>query len=327
MRRNRSIDAFRGLAIVGMVFFTLTLRLSGDLPDLMQHNVRGSLHIGDFILPLFIFGSGLSLAYYISKRKKEEKRFVSSVLERFGLLAVVGILLSHFSAKGFLEMDEVMLIALLFLACTALYNLDWKILLGIVPFIDLAYLFFIRPGWLASMDPFTGHYLGGYAAAPFYMTVMIAGLIIGKGIVSKGLWCMNNILAIALISFLFFICWLFVPIEKLAVSPSFMMLSILVCFAVFVLIDKLIKALNGLGEIEYMGRKPLRYWIMMYVGFLIPLTLYAEHNGLSFPLSVDWLLAVLLSVCVMLVLWLASQGIDYYLSKNKKNKIERNAHP
>ena len=57
------MDAFRGLAIVGMVFFTLTLKLSRNLPDILKHNVSGSLHLGDFVLPMFIFGSGISLAY------------------------------------------------------------------------------------------------------------------------------------------------------------------------------------------------------------------------------------------------------------------------
>ena len=55
-----------------MVFFTVTLRLSSDLPDPLRHNVWGSLHLGDFVLPMFLFASGLSLAYFLQKREKEQ---------------------------------------------------------------------------------------------------------------------------------------------------------------------------------------------------------------------------------------------------------------
>ena len=310
MKRNRSMDVFRGLAIVGMVFFTLTLRLSSDLPDILRHNISGTLHLGDFVLPMFIFGSGISLAYYISKRKVMENNiFVRNVLERFGLLALVGIILSPFSTRGFLEMDEVMLIALLFLACIVLYGLDWKILMGIVFFIDLAYLLFIQPGWLLAVDPFTGYYLGGYAAAPFYLTIMIVGLIIGQGIVSDKLWCIRNILTMVLASIFFLFTWIFVSIDKLAVSPSFMMLAILFCFAIYAMMDRIVKNMQTSNELEYLGRKPIRYWIMMYVLVLIPLILYAEYSG-NQPLDLHWPLGIMVSICVMLLLWLVSKSID-----------------
>ena len=70
-RRNRAIDAHRGLAILGMVFFSLTIRLSADLPGPLKHNVRNSLHIGDLVLPMFLFASGLSLAYFLEKHASQ----------------------------------------------------------------------------------------------------------------------------------------------------------------------------------------------------------------------------------------------------------------
>jgi len=327
MTRNRSIDAFRGLAILGMVFFTLTLALSSDLPDWLRHNVRGAVHLGDFVLPMFIFASGLSLAYYLAKRENWKKgRFVRDVAGRFCLLALIGILLSPFSAGGFLEMDEVMLIALLFLACVVLSRLDWKINLIIIFLVNISYLAFIQPDWadtgLAGM--FSGHYLGGYAAAPFYLTVMLVGLLIGKGIIHEGLWCDRNKVTIALASFFFFAAWAFNPVDKLAVSPSFMMMAVLFCFAIYAVVDRVVRNMHASNELEYLGRKPIRYWIMMYVFVLIPLTLYVEHTASSRP-DLQWPLSVIISICVMLLLWLASRSTDYF--RYKKQKIERNAHP
>ncbi len=68
--RIRSIDVFRGISILLMVFFTLILRLSDSLPVLIIHNVRESIHLGDFVLPMFLFASGISLVFFAKKRKK-----------------------------------------------------------------------------------------------------------------------------------------------------------------------------------------------------------------------------------------------------------------
>lgn len=318
MSRNITIDTFRGLAIVGMVFFTLTLKLSQDLPGPLRHNAPASVHLGDFVLPMFLFASGLSLAYFLKKRENQERReFIRDMMMRFGKLALIGILLSTFSAGELFGMDEVMLSTLLFLACVVLSNLDWRILLGVIFLINTSYLALISPGWVGikGTDIFLGRYLGGYAAAPFYLPIMLVGLMLGKEIVVNGLRTKKNMMIIALISFFFLFSRAFVPINKRAVSPSFMMLSILFCFLVFVLAEKIVQSMHSFEELEYLGRKPFRYWIMMWVIFLIPLMLYVGISGLRFPLNLHWPLGVILSICVMLSLWLVSNFIDILMSK------------
>jgi hypothetical protein len=316
MSRNRTIDAFRGLAIVGMVFFTLTLKLSRDLPEPLRHNAPDSLHLGDFVLPMFLFASGLSLAFFLKKRVKQTRKvFFRDVIARFGKLLLVAVLLSYFSAGVFLGMDEVMLSALLFLACIGLSKLNWKIGIGIVFLIDMSYLALIETGWTSI---FEGHYLGGYPAALYYLPVMYIALLIGEGIISDGLWCKKNKITIISVFFLFILSWVFAPIEKRAASPSFMMLSILFCFLIFVLLERAVRAMHGIEELEYLGRKPFRYWIMMWVFFLIPLILYAEYSELSFPLDISWSIGIILSICVMLLLWLMSIVFDILRSKMAK---------
>src|SRR5512143_3645043 len=110
--RIEAIDRFRGLAIVLMVFFSLTLALSDSLPEAIRHNVPGSLHLGDFVLPMFLFASGMSLFFFVQKKGKG-KHFVLDLMERFGLLAMIWLFLAPFSGGGFLEMDELMLSLLL----------------------------------------------------------------------------------------------------------------------------------------------------------------------------------------------------------------------
>jgi predicted acyltransferase len=301
MVRHRSIDAFRGFAILGMIFFTVTLRLSSDLPDSLRHNVWGSIHLGDFILPMFLFASGLSLAYFLRKREKEERKvFWVDVIKRFAKLAFVGVSLSFFSAYGFLEMDEVMLCALLFIVCVALSRLDWKIVLGIIFFINLSYIFLMQ---LNQVDIFIGHYLGGYPATLYYLPVMLTGLTIGKGIISEKLWCEKNKIFVVMIFIFFILFRVFIPINKMTVSPPFIMLSILFSFLVFAVIEIVLCNIGVMNKLENMGRKPLRYWVMLYIVFIIPLWFYVEFSRQTLPLQIYWPIGIVISLGLMLFLW------------------------
>ena len=309
MARYQSIDAFRGLAIVGMIFFTVTLRLSSDLPEPLRHNVWGSIHMGDLVLPMFLFASGLSLAYFLQKREKEKQSiFLRNVIGRFSKLALVGVSLSIFSAYDLLEMDEVMLSALLFIICVALSRLNWKVILSIIFFINLSYIALIH---FDQVSIFIGHYLGGYPAALYYLPVMLIGLIIGKGIISNGLWCKSNKITMAMVFAFFIIFWSFIPINKLTASPSFVMLSILFSFLIFAVTEKIVCSINSLGELEYIGRKPLRYWLMMYIVFIIPVWLHIEFSGRVLPLHLPWLIGIAMSLGLMILLWGISHMIDY----------------
>ncbi len=314
MSRDRSIDIFRGLAIVLMVFFTATLKLSADLPDVLRHNARGSFHAGDVVLPLFLFASGLSLAYYLDVRRRDPKgTTLRDVAGRFGKLALVGVSLSYFSAYGFLEMDEVMLCALLFLACAGLSRAGWKAALGVTFLINTSYIGIV---WLGHEDIFTGHYLGGYPAALYYLPVMLIGLTVGKGMMAQGLWCRRTGIIMGSVAAFFIVSWAFVPVDKLAATPSFMMLSVLLSFAIFASLEGALRGAGAgsgaklTGQLEYLGRKPLRYWLMMFIFFVIPAKLYIRETGGSFPMDIHWPAGVALSLGLMLMMWGASRLVD-----------------
>ena len=314
MERNYSIDAFRGLAIIGMVFFTVTLRLSSTLPEPLRHNVWGSVHVGDFILPMFLFASGLSLAYYLQNKKKEKKRiFLQKVIVRFIKLALVGISLSFFSAYGFLEMDEVMLNALLFIACVALSRFNWLTILGIIFLIGLSYMVILQ---LDLVTIFIGHYLGGYPAALFYLPIMLTGLAIGKGIISKGLWCESNKIIMTMI-FTFFLFFLFfIPMNKMSATPPFILLSILFSILIFIGIEKMITRVTFIQKLEHIGRNPLRYWIMMYIIFLIPLWFYVEFSCQTLPLNIQWYISIIISLGLLIILLKLYRLIEYITISN-----------
>jgi hypothetical protein len=312
MERYQPIDAFRGLAIIGMVFFTVTLRLSKNLPDLLRHNVWGSVHLGDFILPMFLFTSGLSLAFYL-ENKENKKYFKRNVAIRFCKLALTGVSLSIFSAYGFLEMDEVMLSAILFIVCVALSRFNWITILVIIFFINLSYIPLIQFNYDTI---FIGHYLGGYPAALYYLPIMLTGLLVGKGITSKGIWCKNNKIIIAVIFFFFLLFLIITPLNKLTATPSFIMLSVLFSFFIFLIIEWIGSILHSLKRLEFIGRKPLRYWLMLYIIFLIPLWFYIELTEQTFPLNIEWYIGILISLGLLILFYILTHLIEYKTISN-----------
>ena len=80
--------------------------------------------------------------------------------------------------------------------------------------------------------------------------------------------------------------------------------------------------MNGLEELEYLGRKPLRYWLMMYVFFLIPLRLYMDLNGLEVTPKIYWPLSIMISLSVLIILWLASKAYDELMVRRAKTHLE-----
>ena len=307
--RYLPIDIFRGCAILGMIFFTVTLRLSDTLPDVLRHNAWGAVHLGDFILPFFLFASGLSLAFYVEKNHHLERIvLIKTVGMRFAFLASIGLALSFFSANGLFAMDEVMLSALLFLGCVVLYRVHWMVNVVIIFVINCSYLVLMSYD-LTSI--FIGHYLGGYPAALYYFPIMLTGVLIGQGVVMDQLWSNRTLAIIGSIGGYFLIFSLGIPLNKLEAAPSFMMLAILFSCLVFfglVLLDLPARSVRGLARI---GRTPLRYWVLMYVLVLIPLSLYIRSAALSFPLSLSWGWAVGISLVVMGVLYLSSSVFEY----------------
>ena len=179
--RIPSIDLFRGLAIALMVFFTISYWTSANLPEFLKHNEADSLHIGDFVLPMFLFASGMSLVFFHEKRKGKKGYWLDAI-ERFGKLVIISAILSIFSAGAFLGMDEVMLSALLFLASLLLLQLPEAYLVSVSLAIPTAYA--LITAYTGLLPGFGSAYLGGYPAAIFYLPVMLTGVMVGRRVES-----------------------------------------------------------------------------------------------------------------------------------------------
>jgi len=197
---------------------------------------------------------------------------------------------------------------LLFIPSLALVRFDEKIIaaFALAPIIAYLALFYAL-----SLPDFSGHYLGGFGAAPFYLPIMLAGVITGKRIDDTG--ALLPLSAIAVI--IAIILALLVPPYKALASPSFMALSIFASLALFSLLRKVESE-----PLEYLGRDPLRFWILMFLALIIPLGFYFFMTKTD-NLGLDWPAALALSAGAVLALYALSKAIDCVASLTPRIRI------
>ncbi|MFN7991402.1 MAG: hypothetical protein U0R44_04570 [Candidatus Micrarchaeia archaeon] len=293
-KRVAGIDRFRGFSIVLMVFFTMTGVLSDRLPDPLRHNLAGSVHAGDFVLPLFLFASGMSLVHYVRKRGLK-KDFPLDVAERTGFYIMIWIFISPLSAGAILQMDELVLSIILSLLLIVLLTQTEMVLAGAGILVISSYLVLGQSGMLPD---FSAYYLGGFPAAIFYLPVMIGGALAAMnekriGSIAAASLALTGLLMIA------------VPPYKLLASPSFMTLSVAVSCMIYLAIRNI-----PIPAIEYLGRKPIRYWVFMFVAVLAPLVFYARATEEVLPMDWEWPAAVAGSCAVLIILYAISVVFD-----------------
>ena len=73
------------------------------------------------------------------------------------------------------------------------------------------------------------------------------------------------------------------------------------------------------GVLEYLGRQPIMYWVLMFVIVKIPIELYAVSAGLELPLEIGWANAVMVAALCVPLLYLISLGIG--LAARKRQSI------
>lgn len=308
--RNHTLDVLRGFIILGMVFFTVIYQIANDLPDVLTHNVAGQAHIGDFVLSLFIFASGISAAYFIEKRKNKSKlQFALDMLERAALLIGISFLLSPVSSGHPFGMDEISLAAIMFIFSVAFFAIDSRLYALFSIILIIFYAFIVQNFGVAFFDKSN---LGGYQGALFYLPVMLAGLAIGKQLVKGNI---GIVLRVAYAAFIIYaITLFFFPIDKLRVSPPFMFASVILGILLYILFDFLMQRYHvSFSFFNYLGKRPLRYWVLMWIFFMFPLALYYSIKGAYTLRIFEWQTAFLISIAILLALAILSFLLDMAL--------------
>lgn len=289
---------------MGMFFFSFVLSLSDKLPSLLEHNVPGRLLPGDFVLSLFLFSSGVSIALLKARYESVWSRELwEKVTERLAMMVGVSLFITPFSVGTFLGMDEVMLNAVLTIPALLLAGLGLGANGAAIAVVAIAYDVLHRVG----LDlPVSTVYLGGYAGAIFFLPVMLAGVLVCHEWRDRAL---PHTLAWA--GIVAFSWYLFGSPDKLSLTPSFMALS---CASSALLLYLLGRFHITNRWLEYCGQHSLRMWVLMFV-LLGPIRLYAEVSLHTRRLSLEWWHAVAIAISWMIVSFVVSQGLDRVLQK------------
>lgn len=97
--RLASLDVFRGLS----VFLMMLVDYSGSIFPVLAHSPWNGVHLADFVMPFFLFISGISLAI-VYKKVSNRMHATWKVVQRFLYLLFLGILLQGGYLHGITSM-------------------------------------------------------------------------------------------------------------------------------------------------------------------------------------------------------------------------------
>ncbi len=280
--RSGWLDHYRGFGIILVLFFSLYgWMYSGDA-GFFRHNMPNEIHAGDFVFPMFVFASGVSMWHFRRKLRKGWNGFADGA-EKFAGLLVAAIIISAFRLFQPYFPDEVALIALSCLIIFPVYFLLGK--KGVAGYAAASLIFFAFGKTALGIQAWEmlriGN-LGGWLAAPYYAAILALGALaaeysLGKNRnAAKGFAHSGIAYAALSVPLLFFF-----PPFKMENSVSFMMLSAsggAICMAACMRIFEVGRI--RLGFVEAMGQKSLSGWAVYY--FLTAMVWYLGLLG-QFP--------------------------------------------
>ncbi len=313
--RDPQLDLLRGIAVAGMFFFSFVLTLSDSLPMILAHNIPGKLLPGDFVLSLFLFCSGISLAMIRSRYPRlSDLALWRRLGTRIAQMVLVSLFVTPFSVGRVLGMDEMMLNVVLTIPSLIIIGLGPRVIWVATVVVWCAYLVLAR---LALVPETPSQYLGGYQMAIFWLPMLLGGALVYslahchmqrarcEGHMERCEWEMARQLGVWLALSLGAILVSGWP-DKMRVNPAFGCLSVALCIVV----------LGGLRQfslrcrwLEYFGSKPLRMWGLMFC-LLGPVRLYGEMELQRSVLNLSPTSAVLISISWMGCCYFISRGYD-----------------
>jgi len=304
----------RGIAVMGMFFYSVVGTFSGNLPALLEHNITGKLLPGDFVLSLFLFSSGMSLSILRSRFDSLWRiPLWKSIAKRLGMMLLASAFITPFSTGTFGGMDEVMLNATLTIPTLLTATGGAVTVFGL--FACLSLLYYTLPALgVTAIPPET--YLGGYQGAVFFLPVLAGGALVSPS------WRKSSLRHASIWGVVSVVLWVLTGTpDKLSLTPSFMALSCFVSALTLVVLGRFSITNNWM---EHCGRHSLRMWSLMFV-LLAPARLYAETNLRSRQLTFTAWEAVCIAFVWMGISYALSQGWDKLgaLEKAKQSRAKK----
>jgi len=261
--RNLALDRFRGLAIILMLIVNDLDTVHG-VPAIVKHAPDTGFHVADAVAPLFIFAIALTFRPSFMRRAAEDKgktyaHFASRYLAILGLgtiFSAISNVAGEPSDWGALQSIGVAgLITLLVIKLPA-----WA--RAVISFGVLGVYQVLNQGPIRDMVFGSDHggFLGSISWAAMLILCTVMAELYGKG--------MKQFLpAAAGLTVLAAASAFIVPVSKNRVSASYVLVSIAMCCAAYLLADLFTKKLPGVkkGLTAWWGENPMLFYILHLV--------------------------------------------------------------
>ena len=322
-QRYRSIDIFRGIAIVGMIFAN-TIFLFESVPDWMKHIDGYGMHFPDIIAPMFIFA--ISLTYTMSfKRHVENEGYLKTYLRflrryaaflGFGFLGGKYLFTSegiHFGWGVLQAIGIAGIFTLLFirfprwarLALGVIFLIGYQAILTIPINIDGSTIM------IGDLNYNSDH--GGFIGS-FSYGIMV---LIGTGIIDDFRSTKKNqifyygltSLLVGIITHIIWIFWeipLFGGISKMIVTPAYVAFCIgfscILFWILWLIFDDLRIPRKNIGLLEPYGKNAFFIYIVHPLFSYLPLWIFTYQAHLTIVIS--------FSILNIGILWCLSYFMD-----------------
>ena len=299
--KNRldSIDAYRGLAILGMMVGNFIAGVDW-IPTWLKHAPDVGFTISDLGAPMFIFAIGLT--YGISSRRRLEQDGAWNMTQHFVVryFAILGIGALFSAGQVLMQVDNVVInwgvmqaIGVAGLATLIVIHLPTRVRLLIGLALLAGYQFMLVQFWLATVlaSPHGGLYGSLAWSAMLILATVLADVYFREG---KRHWHLTVDALLVIVFALALSTW--IPVSKNRVSATYVLLSLGLSGLLFSVFHIFMERFNWkLSLLVKCGRNPL----LLYMLHLILLSLVTLPDAPGWYRSASpWL--ILLQVVVMM---------------------------
>jgi predicted acyltransferase len=286
IKRYITLDAFRGFAVLLMIFISALYLLTYNIPYYLLHNQGDSFLFFDLVAPIFQFGVGASLFFFILHRRShgfKKNEIAAQLLWRYLVLIALGFILDsityiNLSSWGVLETLGIGGILTFFLADR---TNNEKILVSMFILTVYSFLYFNPIFYGLTSMPH-----GGPIGALSYSVISIIGFMVAEKLYmrkSNQIFFKSMLKTALVLIFLGSLLSLQIPFDKTHASPSFILAATGIVLVFYLFFFTFYKRFNyTFDRLREFGRTALTMYVIQYIFGWIFLFVLQKKQFLDF---------------------------------------------
>lgn len=310
-KRIRSIDAFRGFAIISMVIINYGIEVSW-FPAILKHAPDIGLTIADFVAPLFIFAIGLLYKQSFDKRMSKDgfAKAAGHFAGRYLAIAGIGAVLTAGETVlgvapnwGVLQaIGAAGLITILFIRLKTY----WRLAIGMALLVVYQFVFNAFLLQTAVSSPAYGYMHGGLFGSLAWGAVLILATFLSDLFrKDKKLYLLFSFLFLAVGLAMSILLPDIFAISKNRVSLSYVLITVSASALIFFVFDLIYRNAKGGSFFEWWGANPL----LLYVFHQIMLGIFELPGIPSWYQDAPWPLVAAQMIFLLGVLTLIARAM------------------